>query len=181
MTSSREIIPSNWPSGFITGKLRTLRPTINCRTRVNGNAGVDMHDRLGHHVLYRPPHQFIVMRHSLAAGEGKGAKEIELGDDPQDLSVFHNRKRIEVVFFEQPSQFAHCRLRLHGRHRPRHELSRRAREKAVHSSTTSITRLHSLDFLFVSSATRVCPIVHAHKPNLRLADEGMAVLSLARP
>jgi hypothetical protein len=114
----------------------------------------------------------------LAAGEGKGAKEIELGDDPQDLSVFHNRKRIEVVFFEQPSQFTHCRLRFHGRYRPRHELSRRAREKAVHSFTTSISRFHSLDFLFVSSAARVCPILYAHKP---LADEGMAVLSLARP
>ena len=39
ITSPREIMPSNWRSGPNTGKLRILRLTINCSTRVNGVAG----------------------------------------------------------------------------------------------------------------------------------------------
>ena len=39
ITSSREIIPTNWRSGPRTGKLRLLRLTINWRTRVSGAAG----------------------------------------------------------------------------------------------------------------------------------------------
>jgi hypothetical protein len=40
------------------------------------------------------------MRDHLAACEGKGAKKIEFGDESQDLTVFHHRKRIEVMLFE---------------------------------------------------------------------------------
>jgi hypothetical protein len=39
ITSPWEIIPTNWRSGPITGKLRLLRFTINWRTRVSGAAG----------------------------------------------------------------------------------------------------------------------------------------------
>jgi hypothetical protein len=59
-----------------------------------------MDDCLRHYVRSRTAHQVIVMRHNLAACEGKCAKEIEFGDVPQDLPVFHHRKRIEVMLLK---------------------------------------------------------------------------------
>ena len=59
-----------------------------------------MDDCLRHYVRSRTAHQVIVMRHNLAACEGKCAKEIEFGGVPQDLPVFHHRKRIEVMLLK---------------------------------------------------------------------------------
>jgi hypothetical protein len=40
------------------------------------------------------------MGHNLTSGEGKGVKEIELADDTAQLSIFHHREGIKVVFLE---------------------------------------------------------------------------------
>jgi hypothetical protein len=40
------------------------------------------------------------MRDNLAARESKGAKEIKFGDETQNLTAFHLRKRIEIMLFK---------------------------------------------------------------------------------
>ena len=59
-----------------------------------------MHDGFGHHFADRPLHQLIVMGYHLTGSEGKGSKKIELCNDPQQLSFFHYREGIEIVFLE---------------------------------------------------------------------------------
>jgi len=100
ITSSREIIPTNWRSGPRTGKLRLSEAHHQLENPRQWRCRFDVNDGLGHHFGNRPSHQLIVVGHHLTSGEGKGAKKIEFGDDSQHLAIFHHGDGIEVVFLE---------------------------------------------------------------------------------
>jgi hypothetical protein len=71
-------------------------------------------------------------------------KEIEFTYDPEQLPIFHHRKRIEVMLLEQPREFAHCSLPIYGHHGSRHKLFNRASDEAVHPFVSLSFRLHLL-------------------------------------
>jgi hypothetical protein len=98
MTSSRESI--QLPVGCHYGEASHLEANHQLEDSRQWHRRIDMHDCLGHYVLNPTAHQIIVVGDHLAAGESKGAEEIEFGDEPQDFSVFHHWERIEVVLFE---------------------------------------------------------------------------------
>ena len=100
-----------------------------------------MHYSLGHHLCSGPVHQFIVMGHNLTSGEGKGVKEIELADDPAQLSILPHGEGIKVVLVESHCELVHCGLPIHRDDIPRHKLPSSASDK-------NRTSLHQAHFLF---------------------------------
>jgi|SRR5437588_9776766 hypothetical protein len=105
------------------------------------------------------------MRHNLIGAESKGSKKIEFTYDPEQLPIFHHRKRIEVMLLEQPREFAHCSLPIHGHHGSRHKLFNRASDEAVHPFVSLSFRLHSfVSCLWLTLGTSPLNWKNFHEP-----------------
>ena len=98
MTSSREIIPSNWLLAPYNRKAAALKADHQLENSCQRCRRFDMHDRFGHNLRHRSAHQFIVMGQHLTGGKGERPKKIEFCNDPEHLSFFHYGKELKLYF-----------------------------------------------------------------------------------